>query len=184
MLVEEWRAVPCYSEGSWEVSSLGRLRSCDKIICAKNRWGNVATLRYKGRILTPHFLPNGYEGRLFRRGEKHELVHRLVALAFLPNPNGLAEVNHINGVKSDNRAENLEWVSSSENKRHSYSRQGRAVHARATPVLLIQGTNRKIFENEHRVAEFLGCNQGSVHSARTRKHRCCGYLVEAYDGAR
>lgn len=46
-------------------------------------------------------------------------IHRLVALAFHPNPHGLPQVNHINGNKGDNRAENLEWVSNAENQRHS-----------------------------------------------------------------
>ena len=66
---------------------------------------------------------NGYvEVTLWKNNKRKTFrLHRLVAIAFIPNPNNLPEVNHKNGDKSDNRVSNLEWVSPSENVKHAYS---------------------------------------------------------------
>lgn len=77
---------------------------------------------FNGRkALKPSQINSGYLSvGLSRQGRsKSFLLHRLVALAFLPNPDNKAEVNHKNGIKSDCSLGNLEWVTSSENKRHS-----------------------------------------------------------------
>lgn len=81
--------------------------------------------RHNGRIkkMKQELARNGYARIGLRYGEnksqsKHLLVHRLVAEAFIPKQNGKDEVNHKNGIKTDNRVENLEWVSHSENMQH------------------------------------------------------------------
>jgi len=52
--------------------------------------------------------------------KKRHLVHRIVAQAYVVNPDGLPQVNHINGVRDDNRVENLEWVTASDNRIHAW----------------------------------------------------------------
>lgn len=76
----------------------------------------------RGRLLKSNADGKGYLSVSLCAGgvEKKRMVHRLVAVAFLPNPDSKATVNHKNGNKTDNRAVNLEWATQSENNQHSY----------------------------------------------------------------
>ena len=93
-------------EGIYEVSNMGRVRSL--------KFG-------KKKILKPSKDGNGYLFvKLSKNGKiKYFKVHRLVANAFVENPNNLPQINHINEVKTDNRAVNLEWCTNQYNKRFS-----------------------------------------------------------------
>ena len=108
MIEEIWRPVVGY-EGLYEVSSYGRVRSLDRYVKGK---GESYWLR-KGRVLSPIKDTNGYLLiNLCCNGKPKTInVHRLVAQAFIPNPDNLLEVNHIDEDKINNRADNLEWCS-------------------------------------------------------------------------
>lgn len=107
-----WKAVEGF-ERIYEVSSDGRVRSLDRVDSDNNQ--------RKGTELNPNPDANGYKRvSLWRDGKvTHKTVHRLVATAFCDKPDGCEEVNHIDGDKANNVAENLEWVSSSYNTLHA-----------------------------------------------------------------
>lgn len=114
----EWRPASGFEE-IYEVSNIGGIRRI-----AADPLGRVHNV---GRVRYGSVIGSGYLGVQLRRdGEQFcRAVHRLVALAFLgPNPPKL-QVNHKNGNKHDNRVENLEYVSASENLRHSFRELGR-----------------------------------------------------------
>lgn len=106
-VMEVWKDVPGYN-GLYQISSHGRVLSLARNVPIYLE-GSVNKKGYK-RVCF-HLRPN----------QKHELVHRLVAYAFIPNPNGFNEINHKNGNKLDNRVENLEWCSAKYNSWHKYN---------------------------------------------------------------
>lgn len=113
---EEWRPIRGY-EGFYEVSSLGNVRRL------YNRYPGPGGVwkSYPAGDLNPWRQRGRRKVALCRPGRKtrEEYVYRLVAEAFVPNPEGKREVNHISGVCDDDRTENLEWATSEENKAHA-----------------------------------------------------------------
>ena len=163
-----WAEIPGY-EGRYAVSRTGSVKSLNRVIT--DALGRTRTL--KGKVLALMTYPNGYLGVTLGRRDIH-LVHRLVAKVFLPAAIGLADqVNHKNGIRGDNRLENLEWVTCSDNHKHSYRELSRKKHAKTTPVVV--GGVR--YESELSAARALRVSQGSINSARRRGHRCCGMEV-------
>lgn len=105
----EWRPVVGY-EGLYEVSELGDVRS----VAGSGHLRDGRTL--KQGITRSYYAVCLYDKHT--RATTH--VHRIVADAFIPNPHNYPQVNHKNGIKTDNRAANLEWVTVSQNHKHAY----------------------------------------------------------------
>lgn len=97
-MIETW--VPF--ERHYSISSDGRLRN-----------------DLSGRIIKPVYDKKGYVRYRLMSAKRTIKLHRVTAMAFIPNPDNLPQVNHINGIRSDNRVENLEWVTNLQNSLHA-----------------------------------------------------------------
>lgn len=115
---EIWQDIPEY-EGYYQVSSLGNIRSCErKIIDSKCQ--RVFKARMLKQTLSTSKHPYFYVSLSKQGHVRKRMVHILVALAFIPNPQNKPQVNHKNGNTQDNRVANLEWVTNAENTQHAY----------------------------------------------------------------
>lgn len=97
-------------EGYFEVSNYGKIRGVPRKFCPNSR------------IMRTHVDAGGYVAvHLQKRQQKKTLkVHRILAIAFIPNPNNYNTINHINGIKTDNSLPNLEWCTQADNMKHAY----------------------------------------------------------------
>lgn len=137
---EEWRDIGCckgYEEfaGLYEVSNLGRMRSKDRVIAYKDG----RKIRHKGRLLKQSLDRYGYLYVTLSINQKIKAikVHRLVALAFIHNPNNYPVVNHKDEDKTNNMVDNLEWCTIRYNNYYGSrsSRAGRSISkAKSRPV--------------------------------------------------
>lgn len=121
METEYWKPIEGY-EGLYEISSLGRVKNLGKHYKISS-YGHERIMRSNPRIASLHYDNTGYlTVALTKNGKcKSYSIHRLIAKAFIPNNDpSKTQVNHKNGLKDDNRIENLEWCTPKENTIHAH----------------------------------------------------------------
>ena len=175
--MEEWRAIPGY-DGLYEVSNYGGVRSLNY-----NHTGTTKQLAFKRH-------KSGYSFVTLCKDKIHKnsSVHILVALAFVPNPLGKHQVNHKDGDRGNNCFDNLEWVTASENIRHSFNvlgkispakgRMGKS-HYAAKPVFQygLNGEFVKGWDCISDAARDIGCKPCQIiNNIQGRNKTCHGYM--------
>lgn len=176
--MEIWKPIAGY-EGRYEVSNYGRVRSLDCGRPSVSKLGLRYERLHRGRVLKPIRCGDGYRRVALMPHVKVQLVHRLVAAAFLPNPLGLPEVNHLDGVRDRNCVSNLMWVTASENQFHANRELPRKRSFRERRVKVTIDPTRSItFPCCKRAAEYLETLNTTVHCAARNGWRVKGHKVE------
>ena len=166
MMEEIWKPVKGF-EDFYEVSNFGRVRSLDRVIVKPHPRNTSMTLRYimKGRILKQKRHPAGYWSVELYTDTFHQTktVHRMVAESFIPNPNNLPEVNHIDEDKSNSLVTNLEWVTKSGNMQHGTcgERMGKK-HWKAVVQMDLQGNDIKVWDCAQHASKELNINHPQI----------------------
>jgi hypothetical protein len=160
---EEWILIPIPGNDIYEASNLAQIRN------------KITKL-----ILKKYIRTDGYEiiGLWTQKKQKMHLVHRLVALAFILNPNNFPQVNHKDRNKVNNRVENLEWVTRSMNMKHCVE-TGRNRYKRAVRQRDLEGNEVAVFDSLKEAAEGVKCSVESISNCvNGRTNTAAGFIWE------
>lgn len=169
--MEYWRPVKGY-EGLYEVSSEGRVKSTDRTVKVVQSRRSYSQQR-KGKVLIPQKRQHGYLSVwLYKsKAERAQVsVHRLVAEAFCEKRPGCDEVNHLNEIKTDNRACNLEWTTHKANTNYGTAQKRRAEKningpcSKAINQYKLTGELVKTYPSMAEAERQTGYSKGNIHN--------------------
>jgi len=151
--------MPCVKYLGYEASNKGRIRN------------------KKGKILSSSITQKGYKRvNVWLNGKNYGInAHKLVALAFISNPKSKPQINHINGKKTDNRVENLEWCTNSENQKHAWD-NGLMIGA-SKPVL--DTRTGVYYTNPSEVSKLYGINLSTLRCWLNGNRRNKSQFIQA-----
>ena len=163
---EIWKDIKGF-EGLYQVSNTGKVRSLDREITKPNKYGEVQNFKLKGKELRFNDNGKGYLSVQLGRGNR-KYVHRLVAEAFVDNPNNSPSINHIDNNTKNNKASNVEWVTQQENIQHKV-KQGRQHKGEKIPSTKLNENDvreiKKLLKEgvpQSKIAEMYGVTQTPI----------------------
>lgn len=175
---EIWKDIPGF-EGAYQASSFGRIRSLDRYIVQFSKYGKKFSSWREGQLLSQKSDKNGYLHVGSSTGMPTVVAHRIIAMAFIKNPDNKPQINHKNGVPHDNRIENLEWCTASENHKHAFKILKRKANKSGCKKTKIKkGKIEKIFPSAVDAAKYLNVGKSAVHNAAADGWLCQGYEVK------
>lgn len=184
--VEEWRDIAGY-EGYYQVSNLGRVKCL-----ARKTWNGKVYFNKREMIMKPNLMAIGYYCVTLTKDsiQTKRYIHRLVAEAFIPNPNGLGEVDHIDANPKNNNVNNLRWVTHHDNMMHIFElghhydgtanlhtpeARRKAAKKNSKTVLRSDG---KIFESAKAAASYMGVSDNHISKVIRKRKWCRGFQFE------
>lgn len=171
MMEEIWKDIEGY-EGVYQVSNLGRVRSLDRIVeCVTN--GKPRTFRVKGVVMKQHQRKDKYMCIVFWIANKPKtfLIHRLVAEAFISNPDNFPMINHKDEDKTNNHVDNLEWCTNQYNLTYKNAQhRAKATMRKAVVQMTLDGKFVAEYESTHDAARKTGFHQGNIAGACRGQH--------------